>query len=132
MLKNAKRRLKNKSKKKGRRPNKGQEKRVVDYFRHLGKSEVETPLGRIDLLTDKCIIEFKKYDGAKSALGQVLTYNHFVPREYKIVVLFGRGLSTWKGYDQFVKVAATFDVHVFKLSASCHYKPLLELLKGLG
>ena len=38
-MKNARRRTKYKSKKKAKKPNKGQEKRCVDNFRHLGKSE---------------------------------------------------------------------------------------------
>ena len=84
MLKTAKRRVKRKTKKKGHRPNKGQERRVVNYFRHLGESEVETPLGRIDLLTDNFIIEFKVYTNAKDALGQVLAYNYYKPRKYKL------------------------------------------------
>ena len=130
VLKNAKRRVSRKSKRKVHRPNKGQEKRVVNYFRHLGKSEVKTPLGRIDLLTDKFLLEFKVYGNAKEALGQVLTYSHYHPRKYKMVVLFGRGLATWKGYNEFVKVAAEYDVHVYKLSASCHYRALLTLLEN--
>lgn len=127
-MKNAKRRTKYKSKKKAKKPNKGQEKRCVDNFRHLGKSEVETPLGYIDLLTDEYIIEFKHYTGAKAALGQVLAYSEFVKRKKKMVVLFGKGLGSWKAYKTFERVCAKFDVEVYKLSASCHYAPLKTLL----
>jgi len=124
MLKNAKRRVANKPKKKGKKPNKGQEKRCVDNFRHLGLSEVETPLGYIDLLTNKYLVEFKHYTGAKAALGQVLAYSHFIKRKRKMVVLFGKGLSTWKAFPAFERVCAVYDVEVYKLCGSAHYGPL--------
>jgi len=128
MAKNAKRRVKNKSKKKGKKPNKGQEKRCVDNFRHLGLSEVETPLGYIDLLTKDYLVEFKLYTGAKGALGQVLAYSHFIKRKHKMIVLFGKGLATWKAYPVFERVCAEYDVQVYKLSASSHYSPLKKIL----
>jgi len=128
MLKNAKRRVKNKVNSKCKKPNKGQEKRCVDNFRHLGESEVETPLGYIDLLTDKYIVEFKHYSGAKGALGQVLAYSHFVKRKNKMIVLFGKGLSTWKAYPIFERVCASYNVQVYKLSASVYYQPLKKIL----
>lgn len=124
LLKNAKRRSKNKANKKGKKPNKGQEKRCVDNFRHLGLSEVETPLGYIDLLTDNYLVEFKHYSGAKNALGQVLSYSHFIKRKNKLIVLFGKGVSTWKAYNVFERVCAIYDVEVYRLSSSCKYAPL--------
>lgn len=130
-LKNAKRRntYKNKRKKNShlvtkKHSNKGQEQRCVNNFKHLGKSEVETPLGYIDLLTTDYIVEFKIYKNAKDALGQILCYSNFHPRKKKLVVLFGKGLATWKAFSIFERVCALYDVEVFKLSHSSRYKEL--------
>lgn len=129
ILSNAKRRVTNKKKKKTKRPNKGQEKRCVDNFRHLGVSEVETPLGYIDLVTNEYVIEFKVYTGAKAALGQILCYSHYVrPKRKLMVVLFGKGITSWKGYKEFERVCALYDVEVFKLSHSTKYKDLRRKL----
>ncbi len=128
ILSNAKRRSSNKSKKKNRAPNKGQEKRCVDNFRHLGESEVETPLGYIDLLTKDIIVEFKIYTRAKDALGQVLCYNNFVKRPRMLIVLFGKGLATWNGYTVFERVCAKYNVEVFKLSNNYRYTDLKKYL----
>jgi hypothetical protein len=115
--------------KKNKTPNKGQEKNCVDNFRHLGLSEIETPLGYIDLLTDEYLVEFKIYTGAKSALGQVLAYSHFIkPKRKLLIVLFGKGLSSWKAYDVFERVCATLEVEVFKLSHSSKYVDLKNKL----
>ena len=100
----------------------------MDNFRHLGHSEVKTPLGYIDLLTDEYIVEFKEYKSAKGALGQVLCYHHYHPRRKMMVVLFGKGLATWKGYAQFEKICALHNVEVFKLSNNYRYKDLRKLL----
>lgn len=55
-----------------------------------GKIEVVTPLGNIDLLTDKgYLYEFKHYRGFKEALGQVLVYSRFVETKKKFILLFG-------------------------------------------
>jgi len=55
-----------------------------------GKIEVSTPLGNIDLLTDKgYLYEFKHYRGFKEALGQVLVYSRFVETKKKFILLFG-------------------------------------------
>ncbi len=129
VLQNAKRRVNNKSKKKVKTPNKGQEKRCVDNFRHLGDSEVETPLGYIDLLTKDYIVEFKIYTGAKSALGQVLCYAEFVrPKRKLMVVLFGKGLSRWKAAPLFVRTCARYNVEVFLLKNNYVYKDLKKIL----
>lgn len=112
-------------KKKAKAPNKGQEKRCVDHFRMLGQSEVFTPLGYIDLLTSEYIVEFKIYSKAKDALGQILCYSNFIrPRKKLLIVLFGKGLSTWKAYDLFVKVCLLYNVEVFKLSHNLKYSEL--------
>ena len=124
-LKNAKRR---KPKKRKKRPNRGRESRVVSHFEHLGETEVPTPLGYIDLLTKDFLVEFKYYSDAKAALGQVLCYSHFKPRKRKLIVLFGKGLATWKAYEPFVRVCALYDVEVFKLSNNMLYSQLKKLL----
>jgi len=54
-----------------------------------GQSEVVTSAGRIDLLTDTQIIEVKRVDEWKSALGQVLAYSAFFPSHQKCIHLFG-------------------------------------------
>ena len=123
--------------KKVRRPNKGQEKRCVDNFRHLGESEVFTPLGPADLVTPNYIIEFKIYTRAKDALGQILCYAHFLnksdnkykPRRKMLIVLFGKGLSTWRAYPVFERVCALYNVEVYRLSSVQSYKPLKDILK---
>lgn len=123
LAKNTNARLKRKKKPKA--PNKGQEKRCVDHFRELGQSEVPTPLGYIDLLTSEYIVEFKIYTKAKDALGQILCYSNFIkPRKKLLIVLFGKGLSTWKAYDLFVKVCLSYNVEVFKLSHNLKYSEL--------
>ncbi|MDV3002506.1 MAG: hypothetical protein N5P05_004161 (plasmid) [Chroococcopsis gigantea SAG 12.99] len=54
-----------------------------------GLSEVFTPVGRIDLLTDTEIIEVKKIKDWKAALGQILVYSAFYPEHQKRIHLFG-------------------------------------------
>ena len=39
-----------------------------------GKTEVKTPVGRIDILTKTQLIEVKRVSGWKSAIGQVKSY----------------------------------------------------------
>ena len=47
------------------------------------------PFGRIDILTDTCIIEIKKWDEHKKALGQILGYSVYYPDHQKRVHFFG-------------------------------------------
>ena len=54
-----------------------------------GQPEVNTPVGRIDLLTDSEIIEVKHVADWKSAMGQVLAYASFYPQHTKRIHLFG-------------------------------------------
>jgi hypothetical protein len=123
--------LKAKRIKKYKAPNKGQEKRCVDNFRYLGISEVSTPLGYIDLMTTNYIIEFKIYTKAKDALGQILCYDHFIyPKRKLLIVLFGKGLSTWKAYVVFEKLCSLYNVQVFKLSHVSKYAELKTLIQN--
>ncbi|MBE9018893.1 hypothetical protein C7Y66_10995 [Chroococcidiopsis sp. CCALA 051] len=54
-----------------------------------GLTEVTTPAGRIDLLTEAEIIEVKAIKDWKAALGQVLIYSAFYPQHQKRLHLFG-------------------------------------------
>lgn len=54
-----------------------------------GLSEISTPVGRIDLLTDTEIIEVKRFGDWKAALGQILIYSAFYPEHQKRIHLFG-------------------------------------------
>lgn len=53
-----------------------------------GESEVETPAGFIDVLSDTDVIEVKYYKQWKHGLGQVLAYQSFYPRLGKRLHLF--------------------------------------------
>ena len=48
------------------------------------------PFGRIDILTDTQIIEIKKWDEHKKALGQILGYGVYYPNHQKRVHFFGQ------------------------------------------
>lgn len=58
--------------------------------RYSGRTEVVTPVGRIDILTPTLIIEVKRIKQWKSALGQVLAYHHFYPNHQPHLILFGK------------------------------------------
>jgi hypothetical protein len=53
-----------------------------------GEIEVDTKYGYIDLLTETKIIEIKKYDRWKYALGQILAYSDEYQEHQKIIYLF--------------------------------------------
>ena len=53
-----------------------------------GKIEVCTTHGRIDLLTRDAIIEIKKYDDWKHAIGQLHVYSIGYPNKQKMIYLF--------------------------------------------
>lgn len=54
-----------------------------------GNIEVLTPVGRIDILTDKEVIEIKKVARWKSAIGQILVYGYYYPNHKKVIYLYG-------------------------------------------
>ncbi len=58
-----------------------------------GLTEVCTPVGFIDLLTETEIIEVKNIKDWKSALGQILTYSAYYPNHRKRIHLFGETLD---------------------------------------
>jgi len=51
--------------------------------------EVNTPIGKIDLLTSKEVIEVKDIKNWKSAVGQVLMYGNYYPSHQKRIHLYG-------------------------------------------
>ena len=53
-----------------------------------GLLEVNTPCGKIDILTDNEIIEVKEYKLWKHALGQILSYSFYYPDKQKWIHLF--------------------------------------------
>ncbi|BAY66822.1 DNA-damage-inducible protein (plasmid) [Calothrix brevissima NIES-22] len=55
-----------------------------------GTREVQTPAGFIDLLTDEQIIEVKKVNSWKAAVGQVEIYRDYYPFHEKRIHLFGK------------------------------------------
>ena len=67
------------------------ERTVVDVLQlsEGGNREVPTPAGYIDLLTKTEIIECKHVKDWKAAIGQVLVYSHYFPKEKKRIHLFG-------------------------------------------
>jgi len=54
-----------------------------------GKTEVSTPVGRIDILTKTEVIEVKKVTGWKGAIGQVKSYGKYHPNHKLRIHLFG-------------------------------------------
>jgi len=51
--------------------------------------EVNTPVGRVDLLLPGAIVEVKTVAGWKDALGQVLAYSWYYPGRNKVIHLIG-------------------------------------------
>ena len=76
-----------------------------------GLSEVKTPAGRIDLLTETEIIEVKRIGEWKSALGQILVYSGFYPEHKRRLHLFGRE-SDQKQIATIANSCLAFDVSV--------------------
>lgn len=59
-----------------------------------GKTQVNTPVGRIDIVTPTEIIELKKAKDWKSALGQIKCYGDFYPNHKMRIHLFGEMTQT--------------------------------------
>lgn len=58
-----------------------------------GRREVETPSGRIDVLTDNEVIEVKNSSLWKNAVGQVLAYAQHFPLHTPRIHLFGKPIN---------------------------------------
>lgn len=75
-----------------------------------GVCEVNTPIGRIDVLTNNSVIEVKHVKYFKAAMGQVLSYGVYYPSHKKKLYLFGR-VSKRRRWD--IELACKkFDVEV--------------------
>lgn len=77
-----------------------------------GEVEVSTAAGRIDLLTNTELIEVKKFDDWKSALGQVLAYFQFFPKHQKRLHLFYDKPKRSQQLQQVEKICSDLDVAV--------------------
>lgn len=53
-----------------------------------GEIEAKTTYGKIDLLTEKSVIEIKTYNDWKCAIGQLIAYSEYYPDKEKIMYLF--------------------------------------------
>lgn len=62
-----------------------------------GQREVKTPVGIIDVLTDKHIVEVKEAKDYKHAIGQVICYSLYKPNRQKVIALFGKVSNKLKG-----------------------------------
>jgi len=66
-----------------------------------GKIEVDTPAGKIDLLTPLEMIEVKALKSWKTAIGQAIVYGSYYPRHQKRIHLFGKaGYSVLEVIDE--------------------------------
>jgi len=54
------------------------------------KTEIVTPAGKIDILTDTEVIEIKEWKRWKEAIGQVLCYGKYYPNHKKRIHFFGK------------------------------------------
>lgn len=54
-----------------------------------GKTEYANPAGRIDVLTDRFVIEVKFAENWKHAIGQVLVYSFYFPEHAPLICLIG-------------------------------------------
>jgi len=71
--------------------NRSEEKEIQNLLhkRMGGEIEVKTSTGKIDLLTDKYLIEIKNYNDWKCAIGQLIAYSYEYKNRQKIMYLFG-------------------------------------------
>ena len=86
------------------------------HARHGGEMEVNTPLGRIDLLTSTTLYEFKHISKYKEALGQVICYSTYAPRANKVIVLFGCKSKQTQAIFDFQNICKDYGIKVVKLS----------------
>lgn len=83
-----------------------------------GVTEVKTPIGYIDIMTDTQIIEVKRVRKWKWALGQILVYGLYHPDHEKRIHLFGRckesKLQTIKDHCEKFGVVVTWQYEEFR------------------
>lgn len=92
---------------------KGREREIqVKLAKELNaKMEVETPVGRIDLLNKDSIIEIKRFSQWKDALGQILSYGMFYPLKKKVIYLFG-DKNVNINIDDIKKIYSKYDIEL--------------------
>lgn len=56
----------------------------------LYQREVETPVGYIDVLTDNALYEAKHWSNIKHAVGQILFYGFYYPRDTYTIIAFAK------------------------------------------
>ena len=59
-----------------------------------GKMEVQTPVGRVDIVSDQYVIEVKSVENWKGAIGQASVYCQCFPGLKPVVALFGKTSKT--------------------------------------
>jgi hypothetical protein len=74
-------------------PTKQEEKLIVNKLNEIlkGQTEVNTPIGKIDILTNTELIEVKKFKSWKAAIGQIISYGYFYPNKNRRIHLFDTG-----------------------------------------
>ena len=55
-----------------------------------GLTEIKIPTGHIDVLSDDWIVETKKSQNWKHAIGQLMCYTHYMDRPYRAIALIGK------------------------------------------
>jgi len=86
------------------------------HEKYGGAMEVPVQFGRIDLLTDSTIYEFKFYPEYKNCLGQLLAYDDcFKDRRTLVAVLFGVPKSLNFDGTECTRVAALFAKHEIRV-----------------
>lgn len=90
------------------------EQRIRDRLQQQlgGLTEITTPVGRIDLLTNTQVIEVKHASDWKAALGQVLTYSGFYPQHQRRIHLFYNRGKPLKQIEDIQSICADLDIEV--------------------
>jgi hypothetical protein len=92
-----------------------------------GDTEVSCPCGRIDLLTDRYIIELKRASQWKHALGQLLSYSAYHLHQKRVIYLFGSSMELDKYLPIATNICHAYDVQVIgvdKAAAFDHFIPI--------
>jgi hypothetical protein len=96
-----------------------------------GSVEVETPVGRIDILSAEWIVEVKEFKAWKSALGQVLAYSTLVAERKAAIAVYGRGIDPAK-MNLCVQTCSQFSVSVWELNATLAVKDVTKVAIQAG
>jgi len=74
-----------------------------------GQTEVNTPTGKIDLLTDSLLIEIKEFANWKTGIGQLFAYGYFYPSHKKVLYFYGR-LGDYFKIDLVVEILSSLGI----------------------